>query len=206
MQQRGKTCWGEGDHDHRANREIERGAHLTLHSLPAAGGQAREGQPLRCIGSGRGGAAGCGSRHPSWGCCSGIASMGYHSGQLQQQPATACSMHQRISVSDGMSRMRRRQNTKIDRCLPASQRLARIVASISCATLSKPCLRTSPSTSATPRFASHVLSDGAVLAAASPSTPCALSIWTPPCTQGCKRGVRWPSQGVAKQRTLFPRR
>ena len=49
MQQRGKICWGEGDYDHRANREIERGDHLTLHSLPAAGGQAREGQPLRCI-------------------------------------------------------------------------------------------------------------------------------------------------------------
>jgi hypothetical protein len=65
--QRGKTCWGEGDHDHRANREIERGVHLTLHSLPAAGGPAREGRPLRCIGSGRDGAAGCGSRHPSLG-------------------------------------------------------------------------------------------------------------------------------------------
>ena len=105
---RGKTCWGEGDHDHRANREIERGVHLTLHSLPAAGGQAGEGRPLRCIGSGRGGTAGCGSRHPPLGGCSGIASTGYwyRSGHRSSQRQHASADLRRYE-QDALDRSRR---------------------------------------------------------------------------------------------------
>jgi hypothetical protein len=87
MQQRGKTCWGEGDHDHRANRE--RGASIS-YAPPTPrrwwSGTRGTAAPMH-LESGRGGAAGCGSRHTPLGGCSGIASGGYRSGQLQQPAA-----------------------------------------------------------------------------------------------------------------------
>eukprot|EP01047_Picozoa_sp_COSAG01_P056993 COSAG01_NODE_6534_length_3616_cov_19.109468_6_plen_143_part_00 len=101
MQQRGKTCWGEGDYDHRANRE--RGASISYAPLTPRrwwSGTRGTAAPMH-LGSGRGGAAGCGSRHTPLGGCSGIASGGYRSGQLQQQQEHAS------ANSDGMSRMRR---------------------------------------------------------------------------------------------------
>jgi hypothetical protein len=101
MQQRGKTCWGEGDYDHRALTEREGRPSLTLHPLPAAGGQAREGRPLRCI-SGQAAAA----RRvvvvdtPHWGAAaaSPAGATAADSCSSQQEHASA--------NSDGMSRMR----------------------------------------------------------------------------------------------------
>jgi hypothetical protein len=101
MQQRGKTCWGEGDYDHRANRE--RGASIS-YAPPTPrrwwSGTRGTAAPMH-LGSGRGGAAGCGSRHTPLGGCSGIASGGYRSGQLQQ-PAGACISYFRRYEQDAL--------------------------------------------------------------------------------------------------------
>jgi hypothetical protein len=102
MQQRGKTCWGEGDYDHRANRE--RGASIS-YAPPTPrrwwSGTRGTAAPMH-LGSGRGGAAGCGSRHTPLGGCSGIASGGYRSGQLQQ-PAGACISYFRRYEQDALA-------------------------------------------------------------------------------------------------------
>ena len=44
MQQRDKTCWGEGDYDHRANRERGASISYATHSPPLVVRHARDGR------------------------------------------------------------------------------------------------------------------------------------------------------------------